>query len=208
MQDGRGRVPIPAGLVAYSQPYGGNLEPWETTVKLFVSDGQQTVTVPPGLVGETFLQAQKQLGAENLYAPEDFVPVNNPSQDGYVINSDPKSGQPIREGSAVTLYVGEYTGPTTTKPVKPTSTTAGSFTSTTAVSATTTGATSVTTSVTTSPTTVPTRPRMGCCHACQGLTAIARRRGPADLLTGPPCGILTGTAAWASLYANPLRGSR
>ena len=117
----------------------GNLEPWETTVKLFVSDGQQTVTVPPGLVGETYLQAQKQLGAESLYAPEDFVPVNNPSQDGYVINSDPKSGQPIREGSAVTLYVGEYTGPPTTKPgnrhplpgAPPRSTTAGSSTSST-----------------------------------------------------------------------------
>jgi eukaryotic-like serine/threonine-protein kinase len=106
---------IKPGLVVYSQPYGGNLEPWGTTVKLYVSDGQQTVTVPPGLVGETYLQAQKQLAAESLFAPEDFVPVSNPSQDGYVINSDPKSGQQIRQGSAVTLYVGEYTGPPTTK---------------------------------------------------------------------------------------------
>ncbi|MGD0811246.1 MAG: Stk1 family PASTA domain-containing Ser/Thr kinase [Acidimicrobiales bacterium] len=157
---------IPSGLVAYSQPYGGNLEPWETTVKLFVSDGQQTVTVPPGLVGETYLQAQKQLGAENLFAPEDFVPVNNPSQDGYVINSDPKSGQPTREGSAVTLYVGEYTGPPTTKPGKSTSTTASASTSTSAGSATTsttatgtttatTSATSATTAPTTAATTVP-----------------------------------------------------
>ena len=147
---------IPAGLVAYSQPYGGNLEPWETTVKLFVSDGQQTVTVPPGLVGETFLQAQKQLGAENLYAPEDFVPVTNPSQDGYVISSDPKSGQPIREGSAVTLYVGEYTGPPTTKPVKSTSTTAASSTSTTAGLSTSSTIATGTTTATTSATTVPT----------------------------------------------------
>ncbi len=147
---------IPAGLVAYSQPYGGNLEPWETTVKLFVSDGQQTVTVPPGLVGETYLQAQKQLGAESLFAPEDFVPVNNPSQDGYVINSDPKSGQPIREGSAVTLYVGEYTGPPTTKPAKSTSTTAGSSTATTTGSATTSTTATGTTSATTSATTVAT----------------------------------------------------
>jgi serine/threonine-protein kinase len=139
---------IPAGLVAYSQPYGGNLEPWETTVKLFVSDGQQTVTVPPGLVGETYLQAQKQLGAESLFAPEDFVPVSNPSQDGYVINSDPKSGQPIREGSAVTLYVGEYTGPPTTKPVKSTSTTGSAFTSTTGSAFTSTSAGSSTTSAT------------------------------------------------------------
>jgi beta-lactam-binding protein with PASTA domain len=147
---------IPAGLVAYSQPYGGNLEPWETTVKLFVSDGQQTVTVPPGLVGETFLQAQKQLGAENLYAPEDFVPVTNPSQDGYVISSDPKSGEPIREGSAVTLYVGEYTGPPTTKPVKSTSTTAGSSVPTTAgpsTSSTIPTGTTATTSATTVPAT-------------------------------------------------------
>ena len=147
---------IPSGLVAYSQPYGGNLEPWETTVKLFVSDGQQTVTVPPGLVGETFLQAQKQLGAENLYAPEDFVPVTNPSQDGYVISSDPKSGQPIREGSAVTLYVGEYTGPPTTKPGKSTSTTGSSSSSTTAGSSTSSPVATGTTTATTSATTVPT----------------------------------------------------
>jgi beta-lactam-binding protein with PASTA domain/tRNA A-37 threonylcarbamoyl transferase component Bud32 len=147
---------IPSGLVAYSQPYGGNLEPWETTVKLFVSDGQQTVTVPPGLVGETFLQAQKQLGAENLYAPEDFVPVTNPSQDGYVISSDPKSGQPIREGSAVTLYVGEYTGPPTTKPGKSTSTTGSSSSSTTAGSSTSSTVATGTTTATTSATTVPT----------------------------------------------------
>ena len=165
---------IPQGLVAYSQPYGGNLEPWGTTVKLFVSDGQQTVTVPPGLVGETFLQAQKQLGAENLYAPEDFVPVTNPSQDGYVISSDPKSGQPIREGSAVTLYVGEYTGPTTTKPGKSTSTTGSSSTSTTAGSSTSstiaTGTTTATTSVTTVPTTAAT---------------TATTLGPATTVTAP-----------------------
>ena len=165
---------IPAGLVAYSQPYGGNLEPWATTVKLFVSDGQQTVTVPPGLVGETFLQAQKQLGAENLYAPEDFVPVTNPSQDGYVISSDPKSGQPIREGSAVTLYVGEYTGPPTTKPGKSTSTTGSSSSSTTAGSSTSSTVATGTTTATTSATTVPTT---------AGTTATTL--GPVTTVTAP-----------------------
>ena len=102
---------VKPGLVAYSQPSGGNLEPWGTTVTLYVSDGQQTVTVPTDLVGETNVQAQKELTAESLFAPEDFEPVTNPSQDGHVINSDPKSGQQIRQGSTVTLYVGEYTGP-------------------------------------------------------------------------------------------------
>jgi len=177
---------IPEGLVAYSQPYGGNLEPWGTTVKLFVSDGQQTVTVPPGLVGETYLQAQKQLGAESLFAPEDFVPVSNPSQDGYVINSDPKSGQPIREGSAVTLYVGEYTGPPTTKRAKSTSTTAGSATTSTAASTTaTTLTTTATTTATTSATTVPSTGTTTL-PGSQGATTLgATTLGPTTTVTAP-----------------------
>jgi beta-lactam-binding protein with PASTA domain len=163
-------VPVPSatvksGLVAYSQPYGGNLEPWGTTVTLYVSDGQQMTTVPIDLVGETEQQAQQELAAVNLGAEVYFVPVTNPSEDGYVIGTHPKPGQQIRQGSAVTLYVGEYTGPPTTKPI-PTTTTTKSLATTTTTASTTvpttspTGVTTVTTvtatTVTTTATTLPT----------------------------------------------------
>jgi serine/threonine-protein kinase len=141
-------VPVPSatvksGLVAYSQPYGGNLEPWGTTVTLYVSDGQQMTTVPIDLVGETEQQAQQELAAVNLGAEVYFVPVTNPSEDGYVIGTHPKPGQQIRQGSA-------------TKSLATTTTTASTTVPTTSPTGVTTVTTVTATTVTTTATTLPT----------------------------------------------------
>ena len=122
---------VKAGLVAYSSPSGGNPEPWGTVVTLYVSDGQQMTTVPADLIGETASQAQRELANVNLEPEEVFEPVANPAQDGHVISTNPAPGTAIRQGSAVTLNVGAYTGPTTTK-AAPTTTTATAAATTTA----------------------------------------------------------------------------
>ena len=122
---------VKAGLVAYSSPSGGNPEPWNTVVTLYVSDGQQMTTVPADLIGETASQAQRELANVNLEPEEVFEPVTNPAQDGHVISTNPAPGTAIRQGSAVTLNVGAYTGPTTTK-AAPTTTTVTAAVRTTA----------------------------------------------------------------------------
>ena len=151
---------VKAGLVAYSSPAAGNPEPWGTVVTLYVSDGQQMTTVPGNLVGQTEQQAQRELAAVSLYPAVDFQSVADAAQDGHVISTHPKPGVPIREGSAVTLVVGQYTGPPTTKTPPPTlgtttttaratTTTAGATTTTAGATTTTAGATTTTAGATT-----------------------------------------------------------
>jgi beta-lactam-binding protein with PASTA domain len=155
---------IKAGLVAYTAPAGGSAQPWGTVVTLYISGGQETVPVPSDLVGETLQQAQKELQTSQLYNTVHYQPITNPSQDGYVISTNPKPGASVKQNSTVTLYIGEYTGPTTTTTVattttattapvttttRPTTTTARSTTTTSAVTTTTAPATTTTSPVTT-----------------------------------------------------------
>ncbi len=154
-------VDVKAGLVAYTSPSAGNPEPWGTVVTLYVSEGQKVTTVPPDLIGKTQAQAQKELAAVKLGFSVVPQPVTNPAQNAVVVQTTPKPGQQIRQGQAVTLYVGSYTGPatttapsstttssTTTSSTTPaaTSTTAPAASSTTAPAATSTTAPAVTTS--------------------------------------------------------------
>jgi serine/threonine-protein kinase len=131
---------VKAGLVAYSSPSGGNPEPWNTVVTLYVSDGQQMTTVPVDLIGETASEAQKELAEVSLEPQEVFQSVVNPAQDGHVISTNPAPGTAIRQGSAVTLTVGAYTGPTTA------ATTTVAAATTTVAAATTTVAAATTSS--------------------------------------------------------------
>ena len=167
---------VKAGLVAYSSPSGGNPEPWNTVVTLYVSDGQQMTTVPADLIGETASQAQRELATVNLEPEEVFEPVANPAQDGHVISTNPSPGTAIRQGSAVTLNVGAYTGPTTTK--------ASATTTTVPVTTTTLPVTTTTAPVTT--TTLP---------ATTASTAPATTNAPVATTTSPPAATTTAAAA-------------
>ncbi|HTV12139.1 MAG TPA: Stk1 family PASTA domain-containing Ser/Thr kinase [Acidimicrobiales bacterium] len=144
---------IKAGFVAYTDPSQGNVEPWGTKVTLYVSGGQAMTVVPPNLDGQSESKAQQELAAANLGFAVEPEPVSNPAQNGYVVNSHPTPGSSIRQGSAVTIYVGVYTGPTTTKP-KPTTTTVATTTTTTTT--TPPPATSTTLPTTTAPATTTT----------------------------------------------------
>jgi len=175
---------VKAGLVAYSQPSAGNSEPWNTIVTLYVSDGQQMTNVPADLIGETASQAQKELANVNLGPEEVFQPVANPAQDGHVISTHPAPGTPIRQGSIVTLNVGAYTGPTTTKPLPATTTTAVPAT-------TTTGRATTTTPLTTTTTTPATTTTVPATTAAPAATTTA----PAATTTAPAATTTAGAAA-------------
>ena len=125
---------VKAGLVAYTAPAGGTPQPWGSVVTLYISGGQETATVPTDLVGATLQQAQKELNALQLYNAVHYQPITNPSEDGYVVSVRPKPGSDVKQNSTVTLFIGEYTGPTTTTTVATTTT------ATTAPATTTTAA--------------------------------------------------------------------
>ncbi len=148
---------VKQGLVAYSAPPGGNSEPWGAVVTLYVSGGPEMATIPTDLVGETKQQAQSDLTAVGLTSSAKFQPVTNPAEDGYVVSTDPKPGVSVRQSSNVTLFVGEYTGPTTTTTL-PTTTTSTTTPATTTTAATTTTTTARTTTSTAAPATTTTAP--------------------------------------------------
>jgi serine/threonine protein kinase/beta-lactam-binding protein with PASTA domain len=169
---------VKPGLVAWTSPQAGNQVAWGTAITLYVSSGQQMTNVPPDLIGETVTQAQKELAVINLYPVLVPQAVSNPAQDGHVLRTDPAPGKPIRQGSSVTLYVGQYTGPNTTK--APTTTTTVPTTSATTAPATT--APGTTTPATTAPgTTAPGTTAPG--TTAPGTTAPGTTAPPT---TGPP----------------------
>jgi serine/threonine-protein kinase len=201
---------VKAGLVAYSSPPAGNPEPWNTVVTLYVSDGQQMTNVPADLIGETAPQAQKELATVNLEPQEVPQPVTNPAQDGHVISTHPAPGTAIRQGSAVTLFVGVYTGPTTTKPLptttstttttSPTTTTTRPATTTTRPATTTTRPATTTTrpaTTTTRPATTTTRPATTTTRAPITTTTAV----PAATTTAPPAATTTTVPAATTTVA-------
>jgi serine/threonine-protein kinase len=150
---------VKAGLVAWTSPQAGNAVARGTAVTLYVSGGQQVTTVPLDLVGEPLQQAQKELAANSLSPLVTFQAVTNPSQDGYVLRTKPAPGASVHQGTSLTLYVGQYTGPSTTTTRVPKTTTTVPTTkvpTTKALVTTTTPAT--TTPTTTTPATTTTTP--------------------------------------------------
>jgi eukaryotic-like serine/threonine-protein kinase len=180
---------VKAGLVAYTSPAGGSPQPWGTVVTLYISGGQELATVPTDLVGETTQQAEKELQALQVYSSVHFQPVTNPSEDGYVISTDPKPGTQVKQNSTVTLNVGEYTGPTTTTTVATTTTSTTTPATTTTAATTTSAATTTTGSSSTTRATKATTTTV----AATSTTAAA-----AATTTSTPASTTTATAAAAT----------
>jgi beta-lactam-binding protein with PASTA domain len=173
---------VKAGLVAYTSPAGGSPQPWGTVVTLYISGGQELATVPSDLVGETTQQAEKELQALQVYSSVHFQPVTNPSEDGYVISTDPKPGTQVKQNSTVTLYVGEYTGPTTTTTVA-TTTTSTTAPVTTTTAATTTSAATTTTRATRATTTTAVAPTTTAAAAATTTNPATTTSTPASTTT-------------------------
>ena len=203
---------IKAGLVAYTSPAAGDPEPWGTAVDLYVSGGQQMTNVPPNLVGENQQKAQSELAAVDLFAAIVPQPVSNPAQDGYVISTDPAPGKPIRQGSSVTLYVGQYTGPTTTRPSRTTTsstTTVPTSTTTTTRRNTTTTSRPGTTTTTSGPGKTTTTSGPGTTTTTSGPGTTTTTSGPGTTTTLGPTSTTTsppGTTTTTSGLPGPTPG--
>jgi serine/threonine-protein kinase len=111
---GGGREPsgsIPAGQVTRTDPAAGQQVAPNTTIKIFVSSGAPTVTVPDER-GKTFAAAQADLGAKGFSVSR--LNVVNPANEGLVVDQSPSAGTSVAPGSNVVLTVGTAAPTTTT----------------------------------------------------------------------------------------------
>ena len=102
----------PAGQVLSQSPSGGSSATPGDTVTITVSNGLVFV---PNVVGETEDQARSDLrssGLTNVTALKQTT--SDESQDGLVVKQAPSSGTRSRTTDQVTIFVGQFTAPTTT----------------------------------------------------------------------------------------------
>ena len=109
----------PQNQVISQNPSSGTPSTKGTTVNLKVSNGPPQVSVP-SVVGETAQQAVGDLESQGFQVNQQFVSVNDPSEDGIVQSQNPDGGTSATKGSTVTIEVGQHSaGP----PPPPTTTT-------------------------------------------------------------------------------------
>jgi serine/threonine-protein kinase len=126
---------VPAGDVIGTTPGMGQVEPYGSTVYLLVSTGPSTVTVP-NLAGDRQSYAAGVLSRHHLTPHWSYQTTTDKAQNGRVINTNPPAFTTVNRGSTVTVFIGQYSAPTTTS---------------TSTSTTTTTTTSSTTTTTTTP---------------------------------------------------------
>ena len=101
--------------------------PAGSTVNLVIAQAPPMVKVPT-VTGDTPAAASKALKAAGFAITKKTTTVTDPTQDKTVVSQDPKGGSQAKQGTAVTIVVGQYTAPTTTTttpttPTTPTTTT-------------------------------------------------------------------------------------
>ena len=113
---------VPQGTVIRSNPTPGQQVAKGSLVKLDISSGKPTISVPikikvPATLKMTEAEATKLLTASNLTVTTTKMPDNTVPQ-GTVIRSDPPTGQQVAKGSLVKLLVssGSEKKPTCTVP--------------------------------------------------------------------------------------------
>jgi beta-lactam-binding protein with PASTA domain len=124
----------PKGEVVTTDPQVGTSDPKGTTVTVTVSKGPGTSQVPD-VTGMQRDDAAKTLRAAGFAAVTIVMePVTDPCQDGIVLAQDPPPNQKAKQGSTVTISVGQLVAPTMTE----TTTTETTTTATTTTAPTTT----------------------------------------------------------------------
>jgi serine/threonine protein kinase len=206
---------VKPGLVVYTSPSAGNSERWGSTVTLYVSSGQPTVTVPANLVGESVTQAQKQLAGLGLTIVPVLQPTSDPAQNNIVLSSSPPPGGSIKKGSSVTVHVGQYTPPpttatTTTATTSPAAATTSPAAATTSPAAATTSPAAATTSpaaATTSPAAATTSPAAATTSPAAATTSpAAATTSPAAATTSPAAATTTSPAATTTAAVTGAQG--
>jgi beta-lactam-binding protein with PASTA domain len=123
----------PKGEVVATDPQGGTNAAKGSTVTVTVSSGPGTSQVPD-VRGKQQADAAQLLQAAGFAVTIVMTPVTDPSQAGLVLSEAPSGGTKAKQGSAVTISVGQLTTPTTTT----TTTTIPTTTTTTTATTTTT----------------------------------------------------------------------
>jgi eukaryotic-like serine/threonine-protein kinase len=95
----------PAGTVLTQSPAGGTSATSGSTVRITVSGGRQVRTVPD-VVGETQAAADRILRDAGFTVRPVNRPVTDSSQDGLVVEQDPRAGARVQGTTRVTIYVG------------------------------------------------------------------------------------------------------
>ena len=101
---------VPAGAVIRQQPAPDAAVAPGSTVELVVSSGPPRVRVP-GVVGQPAADAAAALADAGLQVRRSLVPVEDPAQDGVVIDQRPAAGEEAPEGAPVRIFVGRAVAP-------------------------------------------------------------------------------------------------
>jgi beta-lactam-binding protein with PASTA domain len=94
----------PEGSVIDQEPTAGAEVRKQTTVRITVSSGPATVTVP-SVVGLSEASARDQLESAGFVVQTQDEPTTDPSRDGEVTNQSPTGGAQLAEGSTVVLTI-------------------------------------------------------------------------------------------------------
>jgi beta-lactam-binding protein with PASTA domain/tRNA A-37 threonylcarbamoyl transferase component Bud32 len=98
---------VPSGRVTRTDPGANARVKRGSSVTMFVSTGQQNVSVP-NVVGQMQNQASQTLQQAGFQVFVSQQNTNNPSDNGRVLAQNPAAGQQQPKGSGVTLTVGRF----------------------------------------------------------------------------------------------------
>jgi serine/threonine-protein kinase len=107
---------VSKGNVTRTDPPAGTLAARGSTVRMFVSTGNPSVSVP-NVIGQTEAEARSALSAKGLSAST--ITQVDPANEGKVIAQTPSGGSPVNPGSNVTLTIGGAAPTTTTTTTAP-----------------------------------------------------------------------------------------
>ncbi len=107
---------VSKGNVTRTDPPAGTLAARGSTVRMFVSTGNPSVSVP-NVIGQTEAEARSALSAKGLSAST--ITQVDPANEGKVIAQTPSGGSPVNPGSNVTLTIGGAAPTTTTTSATP-----------------------------------------------------------------------------------------
>jgi serine/threonine-protein kinase len=106
----------PKGTVIAQSPDAGTKVGAGTTITLSVSKGTTATTPVPDVTNQDEPTAKALLEGSGFKVRETKQPVNDPSEDGIVLDQSPTGGTNAASGSTVTIVVGKYSGTTTAVP--------------------------------------------------------------------------------------------
>ena len=107
---------VSKGNVTRTDPPAGTIAAGGSTVRMFVSSGSPSVSVP-NVIGQTEAEARSALSAKGLSAST--ITQVDPANEGKVIAQTPSGGASVNPGSNVTLTIGGAAPATTTTTIAP-----------------------------------------------------------------------------------------